>query len=106
MTARNDSELSADERIWEEVRDRLMRHQDFDATEVEIEVEEAEVTLVGRVDSREAKGLPGWGGWTAGKRSASRKRCRGPCRGCRASVTASKSRAGRARAPSPGRPAS
>jgi len=57
MTARNDSELSADERIWEEVRDRLMRHQDFDATEVEIEVEEAEVTLVGRVDSREAKWL-------------------------------------------------
>jgi osmotically-inducible protein OsmY len=57
MTARNDSELSADERIWEEVRDRLMGHPDIDAIEVEIEVEEAEVTLVGRVDSREAKWL-------------------------------------------------
>jgi osmotically-inducible protein OsmY len=57
MTARNDSELSADERIWEEVRDRLMGHPDIDAIEVEIEVDEAEVTLVGRVDSREAKWL-------------------------------------------------
>jgi osmotically-inducible protein OsmY len=57
MTARNDSELSADERIWEEVRDRLMGHPDIDATEVEIEVEEAEVTLVGRVDTREGKWL-------------------------------------------------
>ena len=57
MTARNDSELGADERIWEEVRDRLMGHPDLDATEVEIEVEEAEVTLAGRVDSREAKWL-------------------------------------------------
>jgi osmotically-inducible protein OsmY len=57
MTARNDSELGADERIWEEVRDRLMRHPDLDVAEVEIEVEEAEVTLVGRVDSRESKWL-------------------------------------------------
>jgi osmotically-inducible protein OsmY len=57
MTARNDSELGADERIWEEVHDRLMGHPDLDATEVEINVEEAEVTLVGRVDSREAKWL-------------------------------------------------
>jgi osmotically-inducible protein OsmY len=57
MTARNDSELGADERIWEEVHDRLMRHPDLDVAEVEIEVEEAEVTLAGRVDSREAKWL-------------------------------------------------
>jgi osmotically-inducible protein OsmY len=57
MTAPNNSELSADERIWEEVRDRLMGHPDIDAIEVEIEVEEAEVTLLGRVDSREAKWL-------------------------------------------------
>jgi osmotically-inducible protein OsmY len=57
MTARNNSELSADERIWEDVRDRLMGHPDIDATEVEIEVEEAEVTLAGRVDTREAKWL-------------------------------------------------
>ena len=57
MTTRNDSELGADERIWEEVRDRLMGHPDLDATEVEIDVEEAEVTLAGRVDSREAKWL-------------------------------------------------
>ena len=47
MTARNEFELGADERIWEEVRDRLMRHPDLDVTDVEIEVEEAEVTLVG-----------------------------------------------------------
>jgi osmotically-inducible protein OsmY len=32
-----------------------MGHPDFDATEVEIEVEEGLVTLAGRVDSREAK---------------------------------------------------
>ena len=57
MSARNDSELGADERIWEEVRDRLMGHPDLDATELEIEVDEGEVTLVGRVDSREAKWL-------------------------------------------------
>ena len=44
MTARNEFELGADERIWEEVRDRLMRHPDLDVTDVEIEVEEAEVT--------------------------------------------------------------
>jgi osmotically-inducible protein OsmY len=57
MSARNEFELGADERIWEEVRDRLMGHPDLDVTEVEIEVEEGEVTLVGRVDSREAKWL-------------------------------------------------
>jgi len=57
MTTRNEPELGADERIWEEVRDRLMGHPDLDVTEVEIEVEEAEVTLAGRVDSREAKWL-------------------------------------------------
>jgi osmotically-inducible protein OsmY len=57
MTARKESELGADERIWEEVRDRLMGHPDLDVTDVEIEVEEAEVTLAGRVESREAKWL-------------------------------------------------
>jgi osmotically-inducible protein OsmY len=57
MTARNESELGADERIWEEVHDRLMGHPDLDVTDVEIDVEEAQVTLVGRVDSREAKWL-------------------------------------------------
>lgn len=57
MTSRNESELGADERIWEEVHDRLMGHPDLDVTDVEIEVEEAEVTLAGRVESREAKWL-------------------------------------------------
>ena len=61
MTARNEFELGADERIWEEVRDRLMRHPDLDVTDVEIEVEEAEVTLAGP-------------GWTAGRPSGSPKR--------------------------------
>jgi osmotically-inducible protein OsmY len=55
MSTRKESELGADERIWEDVHDRLMGHPDFDATEVEIGVEEGLVTLAGRVDSREAK---------------------------------------------------
>ena len=57
MSARNEFELGADERIWEEVHDRLMGHPNLDATEMEIEVEEGHVTLVGRVDSRESKWL-------------------------------------------------
>lgn len=57
MSARNEFELGADERIWEEVHDRLMGHPDLDVTEVEIEVEEGRVTLTGRVDSRESKWL-------------------------------------------------
>ena len=57
MSARNEFELGADERIWEEVHDRLMGHPNLDATEVEIEVEEGNVTLAGRVDSRESKWL-------------------------------------------------
>lgn len=57
MSARNESKVGPDERIWEEVHDRLMGHPDLDAPEVEIQVEEALVTLAGRVDSREAKWL-------------------------------------------------
>ena len=57
MSARNEFELGADERIWEEVHDRLMGHPDLDVTEIEIEVEEGRVTLTGRVDSRESKWL-------------------------------------------------
>ena len=57
MTSRNESGLGADERIWEEVHERLMGHPDLDTPEVEIHVEEGEVTLAGRVDSREAKWL-------------------------------------------------
>jgi osmotically-inducible protein OsmY len=57
MSARNESGLGADERIWEDVHERLMGHPDFDATDVEIEVEEGLVTLAGRVDNREAKWL-------------------------------------------------
>ncbi len=57
MSGRNQFELGPDERIWEEVRDRLMGHPDIDATDVEIEVEEGQVSLAGRVGSREAKWL-------------------------------------------------
>jgi len=57
MSARNEFELRPDEPIWEDVHDRLMGHPDLQVTEVEIEVEEGHVTLVGRVDSRESKWL-------------------------------------------------
>ncbi|HZE76510.1 MAG TPA: BON domain-containing protein [Gemmatimonadales bacterium] len=57
MSARNEFEPGPDEPIWEEIHDRLMGHPDLEVTEVEIEVEEGRVTLVGRVGSRESKWL-------------------------------------------------
>lgn len=50
-------EPGSDEQIWEDVHDQLMQHPDIDATEIEVAVDEGEVTLSGRVDSREAKWL-------------------------------------------------
>ena len=45
----------SDERIREEISDELTDHPDIDASEIEIEVKDGEVTLTGTVDSREAK---------------------------------------------------
>ncbi|HEU4589087.1 MAG TPA: BON domain-containing protein [Gemmatimonadales bacterium] len=50
-------EPGSDEQIWEDVHDQLMENPDIDATEVEVSVDDGEVTLTGRVDSREAKWL-------------------------------------------------
>ncbi len=50
-------EPGSDEQIWEDIHEQLMGHPDIDVTEVEIAVDEGEVTLTGRVDSREAKWL-------------------------------------------------
>jgi hypothetical protein len=45
----------SDERIKEDVSDRLTQHGQIDATDIEVRVENCEVTLIGTVDSREAK---------------------------------------------------
>jgi osmotically-inducible protein OsmY len=50
-------EPGSDEQIWEDVHDQLAAHHDVDATGIEVGVDEGEVTLTGRVDSREAKWL-------------------------------------------------
>ena len=47
----------SDERIREDVNEALFRDENVDATEIEVEVRESEVTLSGTVDSREAKRL-------------------------------------------------
>lgn len=45
----------SDERICEEVCERLTRHGNVDAREIDVSVTDGEVTLSGRVDSRWAK---------------------------------------------------
>jgi osmotically-inducible protein OsmY len=45
----------SDERIREDVSDRLTAHGRIDASDVEVRVQGTEVTLIGFVDSREAK---------------------------------------------------
>ena len=45
----------SDERILDDVHDRLTDDPDVDATEVTVSVQEGEVTLSGKVDSRRAK---------------------------------------------------
>ena len=47
----------SDERIREDVSDRLMEHPDIDATDVEVKVKNGVVTLTGTVDDRWAKRL-------------------------------------------------
>ena len=45
----------SDERLTEDVCEALMRDPDVDASEIEVRVENGEITLTGTVDSREAK---------------------------------------------------
>lgn len=45
----------SDERIEEDINDRLTDHGDLDATDIEVKVNNGEVTLSGLVDSRWAK---------------------------------------------------
>ncbi len=47
----------SDERIKEDVSDRLMEHPDLDASDIEVKVSKGEVTLSGTVASRWAKRL-------------------------------------------------
>ena len=47
----------SDERIREDVSDVLTRHGEIDASEIEVTVENGEVTLAGTVDSRRTKRL-------------------------------------------------
>jgi hypothetical protein len=46
-----------DETIWEDLHEHLSGSTDVDASAVEIEVEEGEVTLIGRVENREDRWL-------------------------------------------------
>jgi hypothetical protein len=45
----------SDERIHEEVCDRLTAHGHVDATEIEVQVKDGEVTLIGKVEDRRQK---------------------------------------------------
>jgi hypothetical protein len=47
----------SDERILEDVNEELTRHPDIDASEIEVRVEQGEVTLTGTVEDRHAKRL-------------------------------------------------
>ena len=47
----------SDDRITEEINEELTRHPDIDASEIEVDVENGEVTLSGTVDDRQAKRL-------------------------------------------------
>jgi osmotically-inducible protein OsmY len=51
------AEQRPDEAIWEDIHEHLTTNPDLDATEVEIVVEDGDVTLTGRVDTRESKWL-------------------------------------------------
>lgn len=44
-----------DDRIWEEVNERLTEDEDVNATDIEVKVESGIVTLTGRVGSRREK---------------------------------------------------
>lgn len=45
----------SDERIREDISDRLMEHPDIDASDIEVQVKDGEVTLQGTVDERRTK---------------------------------------------------
>jgi len=47
----------SDERIREDISDRLMEHDELDASDIEVAVKDGEATLTGTVDSRWAKRL-------------------------------------------------
>ena len=47
----------SDERIREEVNEELTRHPDIDASELEVQVQNGEVTLAGKVEDRHQKRL-------------------------------------------------
>ena len=47
----------SDERIREDVNERLTMHPDIDATDIDVQVRECEVVLLGVVDDRHAKRL-------------------------------------------------
>lgn len=47
----------ADDRIREDVCERLTQDPDVDATEIEVQVQDGQVILTGTVDSRDAKWL-------------------------------------------------
>jgi len=47
----------SDERIREDINEQLTRHPDVDATEIDVQVTNCEVTLTGTVDDRHAKRL-------------------------------------------------
>lgn len=46
------SYVRSDERILEDINDRLIVYADFDVSEIEVKCEQGKVTLSGRVDSR------------------------------------------------------
>jgi hypothetical protein len=47
----------SDDRIQEEVNEELTRHPEIDASEIEVQVENGEVTLTGKVEDRQQKRL-------------------------------------------------
>lgn len=47
----------SDERIWEEINDRLTENPDIDATHIDVTVKDGVVTLAGFVSSRGARRL-------------------------------------------------
>jgi len=49
--------VRSDERIWEDVNERLTEHPGIDATDVEVSVKQGEVTLSGMVEDRRSKHL-------------------------------------------------
>jgi osmotically-inducible protein OsmY len=49
----------SDERIREEINDRLMDHDELDASDIEVAVKDGVATLTGTVDDRDAKRLAG-----------------------------------------------